>query len=99
MEAFPVAQDDQDHNTRDQFCDHPNCEVCVKFCARWDQVPFDLSYRSRPLEYFIPLVESLFCGPHESLVCRRSSQRRGIDNDAYQRVPVAFKPIDPQWLH
>ena len=51
---------EQDRNARDRHKDHPWYQDCVDFCARWDQCSFDPAYPSKPLEYFIPMVERLF---------------------------------------
>jgi predicted HD phosphohydrolase len=45
-----------------------NYEACVDSCADWDQPSFDPDYDSLPLEYFIPLVETLFARSAQSLV-------------------------------
>ena len=45
---------------RDRYRDHPHYEATVAFCENWDQNCFDPAYRSKPLEYFEPLVRELF---------------------------------------
>jgi len=49
-----------DPNARERFKDHEYYDACVDFCARWDQVSFDPSYPTQPLEHFEPLVRALF---------------------------------------
>ena len=49
-----------DPNARERFKDHEYYDACVDFCARWDQVSFDPSYTTQPLEHFEPLVRALF---------------------------------------
>jgi predicted HD phosphohydrolase len=45
-----------DRNTRDRYRDAPHYEYTEEFCAKYDQVAFDASYQSEPLEHFEPLV-------------------------------------------
>lgn len=49
-----------DPDARDRYESHEHYEACVDFCARWDQVSFDPSFATRPLEHFEPLVRDLF---------------------------------------
>ena len=51
---------DEDRNTRDKFKDHEYYQDCVDFCSNWDQLSFDPDYKTKPLEYFIPMVEEIF---------------------------------------
>ena len=53
----------EDRNARDRYCDHEHYEVCVEFCARWDQVSFDPAYRTHSLQHYEPLVRELFARP------------------------------------
>lgn len=50
----------EDRNARDRYREHGHYQACVEFCARWDQVSFDPSYSSYPLEHYEPLVRELF---------------------------------------
>ena len=50
----------QDRDARERYRGHPHFEACADFCERWDQASFDPGYPSRPLEYFVPLVERIF---------------------------------------
>lgn len=52
-----------DRNARDRFKDHPYYDTAVRFCHEYDQNCFDPSYDSKPLEFFQPLVESVFAKP------------------------------------
>jgi predicted HD phosphohydrolase len=45
-----------DRDAREQFRDSPYFGHTEEFCAEYDQVAFDASYRSQPLEHFEPLV-------------------------------------------
>jgi predicted HD phosphohydrolase len=49
-----------DREGREKYRDHRWYQACKDFCANWDQSSFDPSYRSEPLESFVPLVEEIF---------------------------------------
>jgi predicted HD phosphohydrolase len=49
-----------DREGREKYRDHRWYQACKDFCADWDQSSFDPSYRSEPLESFVPLVEEIF---------------------------------------
>ncbi|MBT8460365.1 MAG: HD domain-containing protein [Boseongicola sp.] len=49
-----------DENARDRFKDHPCFDSCAAFCERWDQASFDPDYKTKPLEYFEPMVREVF---------------------------------------
>ncbi len=49
-----------DRELRQKHKDNPYYEDCVTFCERWDQVSFDPTYESRPLDFFRPVVEDVF---------------------------------------
>jgi len=49
-----------DRLQRERLRGHRWYDACVAFCERWDQASFDPGYPSRPLEYFVPLVERIF---------------------------------------
>jgi len=49
-----------DKNARDRFKDHLYFGSCADFCERWDQSSFDPDYRSKPLEFFEPMVFEVF---------------------------------------
>lgn len=51
-----------DRNAREQFRDSPHFDHTAEFCAEYDQVSFDPTYRSEPLEHFEPLVREHFAG-------------------------------------
>ncbi|MBT4848503.1 MAG: HD domain-containing protein [Alphaproteobacteria bacterium] len=48
---------------RDRWRDHHWFGSCEKFCRDWDQVSFDPSFPSKPLDYFIPLIYEIFSRP------------------------------------
>jgi predicted HD phosphohydrolase len=45
-----------DPNERDVYIDSPYYDRTVEFCARYDEVAFDASYRNEPLSTFEPMV-------------------------------------------
>jgi predicted HD phosphohydrolase len=45
-----------DRNAREKHRDSPYFEYTEEFCAKYDQVAFDATYKSEPLEHFEPLV-------------------------------------------
>ena len=49
-----------DEHARDRFKDHPCFETCATFCERWDQASFDPEYKSKPLDYFEPMLREVF---------------------------------------
>jgi len=51
-----------DRNTRDAFVENPHYAYTEEFCAKYDQVAFDPEYKSESLEYFEPLIRSIFSG-------------------------------------
>ena len=54
-----------DRNARDKYRAHRWYQDCVDFCEDYDQNCFDPEYESRPLSYFIPLLERVFAQPRD----------------------------------
>ena len=52
-----------DRNAREKYRDHRWYQDCIDFCENYDQNCFDPEYNSRPLSYFIPMVERVFAKP------------------------------------
>jgi len=52
-----------DRNARDRFKDHPYYDAAVHFCHEYDQNCFDPNYESKPLEFFEPMLRSVFAKP------------------------------------
>ena len=50
----------KDKNEREKYRGHPAYEKTVEFCARWDEVAFDPSYDTMPLEAFEPMLRRIF---------------------------------------
>lgn len=59
-----------DRNRRDEFADHDWYELCVDFCARWDQNSFDPDGPIDSLESFADEVREIFSRPawHDDVV-------------------------------
>lgn len=53
----------QDRDARDRWRDHPNYDMTVEFCERYDQASFDPAYDAMPLETFEPMVRRVFAEP------------------------------------
>lgn len=53
----------QDRDARDRWRDHPNYEMTVEFCERYDQASFDPTYDSLPITEFEPMVRRVFAEP------------------------------------
>lgn len=49
-----------DRNAREQHRGHPAFELCMDFCAKYDQASFDPDYDTMPMEAFAPMVRRLF---------------------------------------
>lgn len=47
-------------NARERHAGHACYDDCVAFCARWDQTSFDPDYDSRTLDFFRPMVTTVF---------------------------------------
>jgi predicted HD phosphohydrolase len=56
-----------DRNLRDRYRDHPYWQACADFCAAYDQNSFDARYDTLPLEFFEPMVRSVFAAPKQSI--------------------------------
>jgi predicted HD phosphohydrolase len=49
-----------DRDARDKHRGHPAYELCLDFCAKYDQMAFDPDYETMPLDAFEPMVRRLF---------------------------------------
>ncbi len=49
-----------DRNAREKYLDNPYYEDCRYFCHHYDQNAFDSEYKSKPLEFFIPMMQRVF---------------------------------------
>lgn len=49
-----------DQNARDRYRDHQWFDEAAEFCELYDQNCFDPDYVSKPLEFFVPMIEEVF---------------------------------------
>ena len=49
-----------DRNERDKYKDHKYYKDTIDFCEKYDQNSFDPKYKSKPLEFFKPMVKKVF---------------------------------------
>ncbi len=47
-------------NARDEFIDNPWFDEAVRFCEQYDQNCFDPAFEHKPIEFFEPMVRSVF---------------------------------------
>ena len=52
-----------DRHARRKYRHHPCYQDCVNFCENYDQNCFDPDYNSKPLSFFIPMLERVFAEP------------------------------------
>ena len=52
-----------DRNAREAFIDNLWYDDAVRFCHDYDQNCFDPNYKSKPLEFFVPMVNEFFSRP------------------------------------
>lgn len=50
----------KDPNAREMYRGHPAFEMTALFCEKYDQVAFDINYKSMPLSAFEPMVRRIF---------------------------------------
>ncbi len=46
-------------NLRDQYEGHPNYAMTEEFCRLYDSPSWDSAFQSKPLEFFLPIVERI----------------------------------------
>ena len=56
-----------DRNLRDRYQEHPLFDACARFCSAYDQNSFDPEYDTLPLDFFEPMVRSVFKAPKRSI--------------------------------
>ena len=54
-----------DRNAREVFINNPWYDDAVRFCHDYDQNCFDPNYKSKPLEFFVPMVNEFFSRPKQ----------------------------------
>ena len=58
----------KNQNQRDKYKDHKYFKDTLNFCEKWDQTSFDPNYKSKPLEFFAPMVKRIFSRKPYSLL-------------------------------
>lgn len=58
---------DADRNMRERFRDSAHFEHTRRFCDLYDSKAFDPAYESKPLEFFIPMVERVMARPRRTI--------------------------------
>ena len=58
----------KNQNQRDKYKDHKYFKDAVEFCEKWDQASFDPDYKTKSLEYFVPMIEKIFSKEPKSFV-------------------------------
>jgi predicted HD phosphohydrolase len=56
-----------DRHMRDRYSDSPHYEHTRRFCERYDGPAFDPQYPSKPLPFFIPMVERVMARPQRTI--------------------------------
>jgi len=49
-----------DQHKRDRHAGNPYFDDCAQFCESWDQSSFDPNYDTLPLDFFAPMVHTVF---------------------------------------
>jgi predicted HD phosphohydrolase len=63
-----------DRHMRDKFRGHPHFEKTEEFCRLFDQVAFDPSFKSMPLDAFEPMLQRVFRQPRQSIYVARAAE-------------------------
>ena len=50
-------------NAREVFINNPWYKDAIQFCHQYDQNCFDPEYKSKSLEFFVPMVNDFFSRP------------------------------------
>ena len=58
----------KNQNQRDKYKDHKYYQDAVHFCEKWDQASFDPEFKSKPLDFFAPMVKRVFARKPYSLI-------------------------------
>lgn len=64
-------------NMRDEHKGHPHWRACASFCAKYDQNSFDPAFKSESLEFFEPMVKSVFSEVQKSIYKRPAQADEG----------------------
>lgn len=66
-----------DRNMRDQYKDQRHWKACAEFCAKYDQNSFEVGYKSESLQFFEPMVRSVFSKIKKSIYQRTAKDHSG----------------------
>ena len=58
----------KDQNQREKYKNHKYYQDAINFCENWDQASFDPNYKSKPLDFFAPMVKRIFARKPYSLI-------------------------------
>ena len=53
---------------RKQYVNEPWYKKAIEFTDEWDQAAFDPDYKTKSLEYFVPMIEKIFSKEPKSFV-------------------------------
>lgn len=56
-----------DRDMRDKYKDSPHYEYTRHFCEVYDGKAFDTAYESKPLSFFVPMVERVMARPRKTI--------------------------------
>lgn len=56
-----------DRDMRDRYKDSPHYEYTRHFCEVYDGKAFDPTYKSKPLTFFVPMVERVMARPRKTI--------------------------------
>jgi predicted HD phosphohydrolase len=56
-----------DRNMRDKYKDSPHYEYTQRFCELYDGKAFDPEFASKPLAFFVPMVERVMARPRQTV--------------------------------
>ncbi|WP_394748831.1 HD domain-containing protein [Spongiimicrobium salis] len=57
---YNVSLSEALRNSREKYKNHAYYSLAVDFCENWDQNSFDPAYDSENLEFFIPMIHTVF---------------------------------------
>jgi predicted HD phosphohydrolase len=63
-----------DRDMRDKFRGHPHFEKTEEFCRLFDQVAFDPSFKSMPLDAFEPMLQRVLRQPRQSIYVAKAAE-------------------------
>ena len=58
----------KNQNQREKYKNHKYYQDAINFCENWDQASFDPNYKSKPLDFFVPMVKRIFARKPYSLI-------------------------------